>query len=74
MLKYFKAVILPIYTPIRHPFKTFQSYLNIEAEWLQFKNAIKPHRMKILFLFGVITFPLYRDIFPIIKANTYKSI
>lgn len=65
-----RKAITPIFTTIRHPFKSVQRYFHIEQEWTQFKTSVKPHRYKIMFLSAFITFPLYRDLLPEVKTYT----
>jgi hypothetical protein len=55
------------------PFKYIQRRLHIENEWASFKNHLRPHEFKLLFLFSIVSFPVYR---PFIKGieNRVKSL
>lgn len=46
---------------IPRPFKYMQRKLDIEQEWSAFKANLRPHRYKIIILFGVVSYPLYRE-------------
>ncbi|CAD8065991.1 unnamed protein product [Paramecium sonneborni] len=67
-----KKFLTLIYQPIRHPFKTFQKSFDIEQEWTNVKLVLQPHKGKILTLFALITYPIYKDMFQTIR-NSFVS-
>ena len=44
---------------IPRPFKYLQRQLDIESEWAEFKDNMRPHRYKIRVLVLIISYPLY---------------
>jgi hypothetical protein len=44
---------------IPRPFKMLQRYLQIENEWKEFKELIKPHKFKITVILLITTYPYY---------------
>ncbi|CAD8072827.1 unnamed protein product [Paramecium primaurelia] len=67
-----KKFLTLIYQPIRHPFKTFQKSFEIEQEWANVKLVLQPHKGKMLTLFALITYPIYKDMFQTIR-NSFVS-
>ncbi|CAD8153852.1 unnamed protein product [Paramecium pentaurelia] len=67
-----KKFLTLLYQPIRHPFKTFQRSFDIEQEWSNVKLVLRPHKGKIVTLFALITYPIYKDMFQTIR-NSFVS-